>query len=261
MIAIQAQTVKGAQSIYRVFQLMEYVFDNAAAGTTLAQASKSSGLNPTTAFRMLAALEDLGYVRKGDDDVYRPGFKPLVLAEKSLAALDVRTVARPVLERLSHRTKEVCHLVILDGLEAVYIDKVEDDSQSIRMNSRVGKRLPLHCTAVGKVLLAGMDAAALEEVLARLEFRKFTANTVTSPDVLRREIEEVRAKGIAFDRVEFEELIKCVAAPICGADGRVQAAVSISVPVMRFPEERERELADMLVKGCAEISRQLGYLR
>jgi DNA-binding IclR family transcriptional regulator len=210
---------------------------------------------------MLSALEDMGYVRKGDDDIYRPGFKPLILAEKLLAALDVRTVARPLLEGLSQSTKEVCHLVLLDGLEAVYIDKVEDDSQTIRMNSRVGKRLPLYCTAVGKVLLAGLSGSELDKVLSQLELKEFTENTITSPDRLRRAIEEVRAIGIAFDRIEYEQLIKCVAAPIYGANGKMQAAVSISVPVMRFPQEREQELSAMLLESCAEISKQLGYLR
>lgn len=255
-----AKPVQGAQSIYRAFQLLDCVFDLPEGGT-LAELCRKSGLNPSTAFRMLAVLENLGYVRKGDDDVYRPGFKPLLLTEKLLATLDVRAVAHPVLKDLSVQTKEVCHLVVRDGLEAVYIDKVEDNSQTIRMNSGVGKRVPLYCTAVGKVLLAGMDDHTLEKVLSRLELKRFTANTITSLKELREEIDQVRRNGFAFDRSEYEDLVKCVAAPVYDAHHTVKAAISISVPVIRFPPEREPQLIDLLLSSCKKISRLLGDSR
>jgi IclR family acetate operon transcriptional repressor len=251
--------VQGAQSIYRAFQLLECVFELPEGGT-LAELCRKSSLNPSTAFRMLAVLEDLGYVRKGDDDVYRPGFKPLSLTEKLLATLDVRAVAHPILKDLSGQTKEVCHLVVRDGLEAVYIDKVEDNSQAIRMNSRVGKRVPLHCTAVGKVLLAGMDDISLEKILSQLELKRFTENTITTLEQLREEINRVRRDGYAFDRSEYEDLIKCVAAPVYDARHVVKAAISISVPAIRFPPEREPQLIELLLDSCKKVSKQLGNL-
>jgi len=249
--------VRGAQSIYRVFQLLERVFE-VPAGQSLAELSRRSGLNASTAHRMLSALEDLGYVRKGSDDLYCPGFKILALADKMLASLDLRTVARPVLKDLCLKTREVCHLVILDGLEAVYIDKVEDQTQTIRMTSSVGKRVPLHCTGVGKVLLAGMDEAALEKILPRLELRRFTEHTITTVEALREEIARVRRLGYAFDRAEHEDMIKCVAAPVYDLNHKVKAAVSVSVPLIRFPAEREPQLLDDLLVSCKEISRLLG---
>ncbi|HHV75647.1 MAG TPA: IclR family transcriptional regulator [Thermoanaerobacterium sp.] len=251
--------VQGAQSIYRAFQLLECVFE-LSEGATLAELCRQSGLNSSTAFRILAVLEDLGYVRKGDDDVYRPGFKPLLLTEKLFDTLDVRSVAHPILKELSHQTKEVCHLVIRDGLEAVYIDKVEDNSQTIRMHSRVGKRAPLHCTAVGKVLLAGMDDDSLEKILPRLELKRFTENTITTLEHLRAEIDRVRRDGYALDRSEHEDFIKCVAAPVYDAHHAVKAAISISVPAIRFPPEREPQLLELLLDSCQKVSKQLGDL-
>lgn len=154
------------------------------------------------------------------------------------------------------------HVAVLEDMDVIYIAKV-DSSHAVRMVSATGRRLPAHCTAVGKMLLAGLPEAVLEERLdantAGRELVRMTPRSITDPDALRAALAEIRILGVAGEQQESNPDVSCVAAPVRDRSGRVVAALSVSVPVHRWTEERENELTALAVKGANELSERLGH--
>jgi DNA-binding IclR family transcriptional regulator len=248
------------QSVDRALDIMEYLSEKKkACGVT--EISNAVGLHKSTVHRLLNTLMNRGYVEKDiDSDNYMVGKRVLMLGSSVLDRMDVRTMARPYIRRLSERTNEVVHLSILDGDEAVYIDKVESLKQSsVRMNSQIGKRVPLYCTAVGKILLSSMKEEQVADLLKGKDMHKFTNNTIDSVDGYIKELEKVRKVGYSTDEMEHEEGIRCIAAPIYDRKGKITASVSISGPIFHMTEERMPEIKSELLKTAEEISEQMGF--
>lgn len=173
--------------------------------------------------------------------------------------LDLRRSARPHLERLAAETGETVHLSILSDDKALCIDKL-DTSRSMRMASFVGFLDPLHCSGVGKALLAFQDEPVRQQLMTRMQFEAHTPHTITDPERLAAQVAEIRIRGYAIDDEEIEQGLRCVAAPIRDHSGAVTAAVSISGPTTRVTDAN---LADLVkaVQGCARaISRDLGVI-
>ena len=251
----QGETV---QSVARALTLLDALGESRNE-VGIAELSKQLGFHVSTAHRLLATLIAQGYARQNPETGrYGLGAKAFHLAESYLGQMDLRRIVRPVLERLSHTTGETANLVILDGREAFYLDKVESP-QSLRIFSRIGRRAPLHCTAAGKVLLAGRSSAEVQRMLGQNALERFTPRTIRSTEVLRREVEAARADGFALDREECEEGATCIAAPVRNARGETVAAMSISGPTLRMHPERLRELTPIVVCTGAEASERLGY--
>jgi IclR family acetate operon transcriptional repressor len=251
----QGETV---QSVARALTLLDALGESRNE-VGIAELSKQVGFHVSTAHRLLATLIAQGYARQNPETGrYGLGAKAFHLAESYLGQMDLRRIVRPVLERLSHTTGETANLVILDGREAFYLDKVESP-QSLRIFSRIGRRAPLHCTAAGKVLLAGRSSAEVQRMLGQNALERFTPRTIRSTEVLRREVEAARADGFALDREECEEGATCIAAPVRNARGETVAAMSISGPTLRMHPERLRELTPIVVCTGAEASERLGY--
>lgn len=228
------------------------------AGVTLGELCSGTGLNKSTALRLLGPLSEVRLVRQ-DPETRRWGLGPHTsyLGQVFLERLDLPAMARPALKRLSVETGETAHLVVLDGLEVTYVDKVEATSSSVRMISRIGARQPLHCTGVGKCFLAYSDEELLEEVLSHgLPAR--TDRTITVPGNLRTEVDRVRAAGYSVDDAENEPHIRCVAAPIFQADGSIGAVLSVAGPTNRVTFERVDELSVRVREAAEEVTRQLG---
>ncbi len=246
------------QSIVRAFSLLEALGDSRGE-VGLADLSKRVGLHVSTTHRLLATLVTQGYARQNaDTGRYALGAKALHLAESYLGQMDLRLVARPFLERLSEETGETANLVILDGQEALYLDKVESP-QSLRIFSRIGRRAPLHCTAVGKVLLADRSKAAVDALLGQGPLERLTRNTVTAVSQLRRELEKVQDEGFALDREECEDGACCIAVPVRNAKGEAVAAIGISGPAVRMHVRRIQELVPGVVRTGRQISERLGF--
>jgi len=251
----QGETV---QSVARALTLLDALGESRNE-VGIAELSKQVGFHVSTAHRLLATLIAQGYARQNPETGrYGLGAKAFHLAESYLGQMDLRRIVRPVLERLSHTTGETANLVILDGREAFYLDKVESP-QSLRIFSRIGRRAPLHCTAAGKVLLAGRSSAEVQRMLGQNALERFTPRTIRSTEVLRREVEAAHADGFALDREECEEGATCIAAPVRNARGETVAAMSISGPTLRMHPERLRELTPIVVCTGAEASERLGY--
>ncbi|MCM0651022.1 IclR family transcriptional regulator [Clostridium swellfunianum] len=250
------------QSVDRALDILEFLAgEKRSCGVT--EIGNAVGLHKSTVHRLLGTLMNKGYIEKDiDSDNYTVGKKVLFLASSVLDRMDVRTVARPYIRRLSERTNEVVHLSILDGDEAVYIDKVESLRQgSVRMHSQIGKRVPLYCTAVGKVLLSSEEDEKVKELLKHKEMYKFTRSTIDNVDNFIEELHKVRKAGYSTDEMEHEEGIRCVAAPIHDRKGKIIAAVSISGPIFYMTEDRLPEVKSELLQAAEEISNQLGYFK
>jgi DNA-binding IclR family transcriptional regulator len=246
------------QSIERALSLLEALEDGRGE-IGIAALSKRVGLHVSTVHRILATLVARGYARQNPETGrYALGAKALHLAESYLGQMDIRRIVRPVLERLSQETGETANLVILDRREALYLDKVESP-QSLRIFSRIGRRAPLHCTAVGKVLLAYGSKAQVNTLLGPGALERLTKHTITSIAQVRRELEKVREQGFALDREECEEGACCIAVPIRQARGDVEAALGISAPAMRLTPRRIEELIPIMLRTGREVSAQLGF--
>jgi len=222
----------------------------------LTELSRTAGLAKSTTHRLLSSLVAAGLVSQQPDGRYALGLRLFELGSRAGAALDVRSVARPQLERLRDTTGETAHLGVLLGDEVVYIEKVESEF-AVRMSSRVGGRNPLHCTALGKCLLATGSEALSERVLSRPLMAR-TPRTHVDPDRLRQELSAVRARGWALDDEESDEGLRCIGASVRGAEGTTIAAVSISGPSTRVTKARVRALAADVVSGAREISARMG---
>jgi len=250
----QGETV---QSVARALTLLDALGDSRGE-VGIAELSKQVGFHVSTAHRLLATLIAQGYARQNPETGrYGLGAKALHLAESYLGKMDLRGVVHPLLERLSHETGETANLVILDGREVLYLDKVESP-QSLRIFSRIGRRAPLHCTAAGKVLLASRPWPEAQRILGKDSLERYTPRTILSLELLRRELEAIRTEGVALDREECEEGATCIATAVRNARGETVAAMSISGPTLRMHPARIRELTPVVVRAGREASRQLG---
>ena len=214
-----------SQSLDRALTLVEHL---AGGRKTLDELAEAVGVHKSTVLRLLRTLEAHRFVQREGPHHYRLGTALFDLAQQSLDELDVRRCAEPALRELNQRTGHTVHLASYEDGEAVYIDKFES-RHAVRMYSRIGKRAPLHCTAVGKVLVAAMPPQRRQAIAESLEYQKMTENTITSAERYLAELELVAERGYAIDNAEHEDFIHCIAAPISGPGG-VLAAASLSVP-------------------------------
>lgn len=214
------------------------------------------GYHRSTTYRLLATLKELRYIRRDEaTGLYSLSTKILGLASSIMEHLDIARAARPFMEELQQQTGETVHLAGLDHGEVVYLDKIESTrTLRVAMSSRTGHRAPLHCTGIGKVFLAALEGASLDEYLETAELTRFTGNTITDPDALRRELEEIRCRGFALDREEHEVGVFCVAAPVKGATGEPIASLSVSLPSVRRTPELEKALIRQVRSAAEQIA-------
>lgn len=228
-----------------------------ADGRTLDQLAEALGVHKTTVLRLLRSLEEARFVRRDAAHRYYLGSQLFALATDALRQHHVRERAQPYLRALSRTVGgHTIHLAAREGEQIVYIDKVES-THAIRMYSRVGLTAPVHCTAVGRVLTAARPRQEWADILADLDLRAYTPNTVTDPDALVRVLDEVARRGWALDRAEHEDFITCIAAPVYDAEGEVVAALSITVPDVLLPPDDVEGLVPELLEATAAIGADL----
>lgn len=227
---------------------------------TLTEIVAAVGHNKSRVFRIVTTLETLGYLeRDAASKRYRPSLKVLQLGFTALNTLDVRQVARPYLEQLALRFDETTSLVVLDGKDIVYVDRVRNRS-IVGVVLGVGSRVPAHSTSLGKVLLADFSPAALSEWLSRNQLEPFTQHTITDSARLARELDVIRARGYALSEQELAIGLCGVAAPIRDGSRKAIAAINISGPITTISSERLlNELMPAVVDAAAHISLALGY--
>ena len=258
---INGDEPKTVQAVERALFILE-VMAQVGVPITITELSQKTNLTLGTTHRLLNTMIHRGFVDQNpENSKYRLGLKVFQIGSTASHFKDLRTVARPVMEELQQMYNETVNLATLDGSEVVYVDQVESTNiVVVRMFARAGNRGPAHCTGSGKVLLAGLADEQLEELIKTIKLDKFTNETITDPDMLRKELARVHIEGYALDLGERDEGVRCVAAPILGFDGKVAAAISISGPSNRITTSFiKNELVDVIKEAARNISQQLGY--
>ncbi|MFZ3557389.1 MULTISPECIES: IclR family transcriptional regulator [unclassified Streptomyces] len=215
----------------------------------------------TTVHELVTTLAARQYIVQvpGQPGRYRLGVRPYQLGSRYAEQLDLAAEGQHVARDVAETCDETVHVAILEGTDVIYIAKV-DSTHAVRMVSAAGRRLPAHCTSVGKMLLASLPEA---ELSARIpddaDLVAMTENSITDPAALRTHLVGVRERGIAVESRESNTDVSCVAAPVRDRTNRVVAALSISVPMIRWSDAREEELAGLAAKGAADLSERLGH--
>lgn len=245
------QSVDNALSILETFTV-----EHPEWGIT--ELSEKHNLAKSTIYRLIHTLSVRGYVKQNPTTKkYHLGWKLLEIGNIAAEQSDLRDLARPHLQKLLASTNETVHLAVVDGTSVVYIDKLES-AQKIRMRSRIGHHAPLHCTAVGKALLAFEPPETVTRVVAS-GLEAYTAKTITDSEVLRRELKTIRQRGYALDDREFDDELRCVAAPIRDNTGAVVASIGIAGLAARIDFERRRDFIDVVIQAADGVSRDFGY--
>lgn len=252
-----AQRASVSSTVAKAIGILDILASKAEVGISLAELSALIGMPKSSTHRYLATLQELGLAERKNGDRFSLGVKVIELAGAYLAKSDLRNETQMVMKDLAERTGETIHLAVPSGAEVVYIAKVES-THALGMFSHIGARLPMHCTALGKAILAFSKAEQLQLVLSQPLIRR-TPNSITSPEALKAELDRVRACGYAIDNEENELGIRCVGAPIFDYTATSIAAISISAPRERMAPERYIELGTMVCEATQMVSRYKGF--
>ncbi|WP_210505504.1 IclR family transcriptional regulator [Naasia sp. SYSU D00057] len=223
----------------------------------LTDIGQRTGLPHATAVRLVDVLVELGVVRLDGQNLYRLGPRVAGWGQAFLDSFDLTRLAADILDGLVAETNETCFLGVLDRDSVLYVAAVSSP-QPVRPAARTGSRNPLHCTGIGKALLAYTSPEKRAALLAG-ELVRRTENTITDRDALAAELDRIRNRGYATDEIENEEGVRCVAAPVRDHHGDVVAAISVSAPAYRFSHEDVHRLAPRVVAAAAELSARAGY--
>jgi DNA-binding IclR family transcriptional regulator len=226
--------------------------------------ARAHGLHPSTVSRLLATLADAGFVRVDPaSGRYRLGLTLLERAGLVLLQMDIRTMAQPIMRELAQRGEETVNLAVLDGLQAVVIEQASP-ARPCRFVSWPGRRVPLHATAHGKVLLAFREPGERDQIIARLvaadgALPRLTEATLVTPAALLADLARTRERGYALAVLEMDRDLAAVAAPVFDHTENVVASLSLSGPVFRYQPEHVTFLGSLIVEGAQRLSRELGW--
>jgi DNA-binding IclR family transcriptional regulator len=229
------------QALDRAFAVLDLLGESETP-LGLAQVASSLQLHKSTAHRFLMVLERHRMVERN----------------RAIEQYDLRERAQPHLRRLVAETEETAHLCILEAARVIYIDKIEP-ARSVRMITRIGASNPVHCTSVGKAILAFLPEDRAADVVKRTRFERFTSRTIANAEALRTEMEKTRRRGYAVDDEEFEEGLRCIAVPLLDAQRLPVGAVSISGPSFRVTAQKLPAIANHLLQCVRGISADMGY--
>ena len=229
-----ASKVDRTPPLLRAFALLERVAC-ADGPLTLRDATEGSGLPKPTVYRMLTMLADAGLVvRDSEGRRLAPGPRLTRLALDALLNATVRAPRHAILMRLDQAVGETVNLTMLEGSEVVYLDRVET-AWPLRMTLQPGSRVPLHCTASGKLLLASLPAARRKRLVDTLALERFTARTIVDAAALEAELARIRRLGYSTDNEEYLAGLVCVAVPVAITRRRTAACIAVHAPVARMP--------------------------
>ncbi len=243
-------------SVSRAMKILE-LLAHSQRGLTLSDISRRLGLPKSSTHVLIKTLEMTGYLKNSKiNGKYCFGLRLVSLSNMALENLDLREQARPFLQHLMLRTKLTVHLAILEGAEAVIIEKVEAPGM-LRLATWVGRRLDANSSGVGKALLAFAEDESCAQRLTRPLARN-NKNTISSPERLARELKKVRQLGYAFEDEEGEIGFRCIGVPLYDASNRAIAGISVAGTTSQIPEDRVRKLAATVKTTAFEISAHLG---
>ncbi|MGH6681793.1 MAG: IclR family transcriptional regulator [Bradyrhizobium sp.] len=248
----------GVQSLARAFGILEQVA-RSRDGINLADLSRKVGLHNSTTFHLVKTMVSLGYIRQTKDDKrYRIGRPLFALAASALDEIEMVSLATPVLAELSRETGESGHFAVPMGDSVIVIARTAGPG-AFQLTERVGVVRPAHCTALGKVILAALKPEQLDGFFARAELSSVTPSSITEAGALRKNLEDVRQSGIAFDDGEFNSEVRCIAVPVRDFTGQIIGAIGISGPIWRLSIQALQSRALVVQSAAKRLSSEFGY--
>lgn len=246
-------------ALARGLDILEHV-RRAPEPPSAADVAAALDLPRTTVHELLQTLIARRYLEEapGAPRRYRLGVRLFELGNVYAGRLELATEGRRAAERVAAECQETVHVAVLDGTDVIYIAKV-DSTHPVRMVSVTGGRLPAHLTAVGKMLLSAVPDAELGDLYPGEQLPGMTPQSIRSLEALRAALAEVRRDDLSWDECESNDAVNCVAAPVRDHDGEMLAAISISVPTIRWSTAQAARYADLIRRGAAELSERLGY--
>lgn len=220
----------------------------------LGEIVNAMGLPKPTVFRLLALLESAGLVlREPRDKYYSVGTRLAQFALEIMMNNSVRLLRHGILQRIAEEIGETCNLTMVDGTEVVYVDRVESD-WPLKIDLRPGSRVPLHCSASGKLFLSALSRSKRRTILESLTLKRFTDNTITHLDMLEAELDRIHASQVSLDNEEYLAGLMCIAVPVLDSSGRSVASLAVQAPIARLTPIRAMEYVPMLTRAATAMA-------
>jgi IclR family KDG regulon transcriptional repressor len=257
IVAPKSRKVIGA--VQRAIDILS-LFDDQSPELGISQIAQALNLHKSTVSGLVSTLEQNGYLQQNPETRrYRLGHQIIERAFTALGQIELRQAARPYLETLRDQCGESVNLAIRDRGYVVYVEQREG-RQALGVRHDIGKRAPVHCTALGKAMLSCLPLSDVQKIVSQCGLPAMTPHTITDAKQFFEEIERTRERGFAIDDEEIEEGTRCVAAAILDSAGLPTGAISISVPVQRLSVSDALALGQQARETAKAISRRLGYL-
>lgn len=244
-----------SQSLDRGLRILDEI---AAGRRTLTEMSESLGVHKSTVIRLLATLQQHHFVHREDQLHYQLGRRLFDLASFALESREVVALARSSMRQLMQSTGHAVYLATLEAGEVAVVE-IAASRGPLHKVLRVGEGLPVHATASGKILLAGLGSEEVDEVLESASLRSFTGRTVVDRAAIRAQIESARSSGYALELAEHEEFVNAVAAPVRDFRGAVVAAMTLTLPAVALDARGMTGYVPQLLAACGEVSAELGW--
>jgi len=254
--SLESKQPESVAAVLKTFGLLQALADRSETG--ISDLSVRLAMPKATVYRFLQTMMTLGYVRQeADSERYGLTMKVFELGTKALQYPELVELAKNPMQMLADKTGETVHLGTLIDSEIIYVHKV-DSRHMLGMYSKVGRRAPLHCTAIGEVLMAWEHPERRALIWQGADFKRYRDKTIVEPAAFQQELERVKAQGFGEDREEFDDHIRCVGVPIFDRLNRPVAGMSVSFPTFRYDVAKEEETVAMLRNASREISAGLG---
>lgn len=225
---------------------------------TLSELVSLSGMPKTSVHRMVSSLEEMGFLNRDPSGVYTLGLVFLEFGQLVADRLDIRKIAKPVMEELCREVDEAVHLIMRDGNEAIYVEKIEG-TQTVRLYTAIGRRSPLYAGACARSILSFLPREEIEAYIKQTELIPIGSGTITDPSKLLEAIEASVQNGYTVSYSELENYTAAIGAPIFNHHHQVAAGISIAGFEARFTEDRLPYLTERVKQAALQISRKIGY--
>lgn len=229
--------------------------------TSITDISKKLSIYPSTIYRILCTLKSGGFVEQDPKtQKYLLGMRLVEFGSSKLNNMNLTKEIGPYLKELKEKFNETAHLGVLRENKLLYLAK-EESSQTIRMVSQIGNLAPIHCTGLGKILLAFLPPKEKDKILNKTKLIAYTNNTITNRKILEDELSKIKKQGYSIDNEEHEKDVFCIAVPVSNFENQTIAAISISIPKFRMNFNKQKEIKEALINTSDAISRRLGLAK
>lgn len=253
---MEAEKKYNVPALEKALAIIETLSEQEELGVS--ELCKMLDIPKTSVFFILNTLDQHQYISKQENGKYKLGNKFINIGLSVLNKIDIRHYAKPFMEELLRETGFTVHLAVLDNIEAMYIEKVENQA-FVKFSTYIGHRLPIHASGVGKALASQLTEEHLDYIIENAGLPAKTENTITSPQEFKAALEIIRKQGYAVEDEEGEYGIRCIGASIFGHDGKQKAAISITALRSELSVQEIPLIGEKVRQAALKISEQLGY--